>query len=239
MEITVIKIDKKDFTKKILNNGEIHPVCKKEILKAYSIAYIELIDGEIPHIQGRNFNFYKDTNTIEITYEYDDFIENDNFSEDSVNLYVYYYGIKDYALLFPEICKHDLKFATMLGNYYYEAEKAFKDECWISFSLLCGAIYEGILSFKYRNKQVEIKNQYKIRQDWNIDFSNYIKYAKLKNDINENQATIMDKTRKYRNNIHPLKMEKNFDVNKYITDLRTSAMNIMETLDYMLKNFKY
>ena len=92
MEMTIIKINKENFIKEPIGN-EFHPMCKNEILKAYSIVYTELIEREITYVERENYTINE--SLIEIPYDYDNFMCKDNYSSDSVKLYVYYYGIKD------------------------------------------------------------------------------------------------------------------------------------------------
>lgn len=61
-------------------------------------------------------------------------------------LFVHYHGIKDYALLFPGVREPSLR--VRLGQFYQEAEFAFASAPWLSFSLMCGAIFEGMLHDK-------------------------------------------------------------------------------------------
>lgn len=244
MEITIIRIYKKNFSKKKVDKEE-HPIYQIEILQAYSIAYTQIIDGSTPYIENGNYTIDRNKNLLEITYPYESFIEEDPYLARFIELYVYYYGIKDYSLLFPKIKRYDPQFAIILGNYYHEAEVAFREECWTSFSLLCGAIYEGILVFKYENDVKKIRAKLNKNEKDNIDFFVYIEYAKKIHDIDSKQAKIINETRKSRNNIHPQKLKSNLErkekteISNYGEYSRTNAMNIMETLDYMLKNFIY
>lgn len=61
-------------------------------------------------------------------------------------VHIYFYGIRDYSLLFPKINKN---LAKRLGLYYKEAEKCLENVLWLSYALMCGAIFQGILFSKY------------------------------------------------------------------------------------------
>ena len=56
---------------------------------------------------------------------------------------VHYHGIRDYGLLFPQVTEFALR--ERLGRFYEEAESNFDHGAWLSFALMAGAVYEGLL----------------------------------------------------------------------------------------------
>jgi hypothetical protein len=59
---------------------------------------------------------------------------------------IFYHGIRDYGLLFPSITPLTLQ--ARMGEFYREAEIAFDAAAWLTFMLMCGALFEGILFHK-------------------------------------------------------------------------------------------
>lgn len=110
-------------------------------------------------------------------------------------LNIYYEGIKDYKLLFPRVLdsKDYVHLAERLGEYYHECELAFEKNMWISFILMCGAIFEGLLLFELKKP--------------NASFENLIILAERRHIINDNDKEIMNKARMSRNIIHARRYE--------------------------------
>lgn len=138
-------------------------------------------------------------------------------THDTVILNIYYHGIRDYGLLFPKINDTDSRSADRLGRYYEEAERCFDGHAWLSFAVMCGAIFEGILYAKYRTRE---------------NFSHLIEKAEREGDIDSNTAAIMHRARKFRNQVHAPR-----DTEAYIE--RKDAMDMRTTLDKLLKGFHY
>ncbi len=135
--------------------------------------------------------------------------DNRYYSESS--LIIHYHGIRDYSLLFPFV--HDQTMRIRLGNFYEEAEKNFDNGAWLSFCLMCGAVFEGML---YSQLTV------------NKSFNDLITLGVEKEIINEDDADIMHITREARNLVHLNKYDE-----EYIT--RKNAMDIRTTMDRLIK----
>jgi len=130
-----------------------------------------------------------------------------------VTVMLYYHGIRDYSLLFPWIEGEQLR--QRIGYYHEEADKNFESGAWFSFSVMCGAIFEGILYAKG------------IQGD---RFYDKIQNAFREGLLTERQKEIFDLVRKYRNALHS---------NLYEVPLitRKDAMDIKNTLNMIIKSF--
>ena len=127
---------------------------------------------------------------------------------------IHYHGIKDFGMLFPWI--NDYKLRNRLGFFYEEAEKNFEMGSWLSFSIMCGAVFEGMLYAKL-NFPSKV-------------FEELINDAFSEGIISEDEKDIMDRVRKKRNLVHSNNYKKS-----YIT--RKTAMDIRNTLNKLLKKF--
>lgn len=133
-------------------------------------------------------------------------------AEYEITLTVHFHGIRDYSLLFPWVSEAKLR--SRLGDFYREADAAFDSASWLSFSLMCGALFEGILY---------------ARTNTNDSFSNLIATAESSGDIDSDTAQIMHKVRGYRNLVH---------ANRYNTAFvtRADAMDTRTVLDRLLRD---
>ncbi|MGL6107242.1 DUF4145 domain-containing protein [Romboutsia sp.] len=122
-------------------------------------------------------------------------------------LVINYKEIRDYKLLFPNILKENNELAQRLGQYYYEGEKSFENKAWLTYSLMCAAIYEGLLYFT--NTQDK-------------SFFERIEKAYNTNIIDENEKEIMHTAREYRNLVHAEKYTKEYVSRKSAVDMRTT-----------------
>jgi hypothetical protein len=123
---------------------------------------------------------------------------------------IFYHGIRDYKLLFPGITTESLQ--TRMGEFYREAELAFDTAAWLTFMLMCGALFEGILFDKMGRDS----------------FDNLIQKVASNGMIDSATAAIMQKVRKYRNLVHA-----NHHEEPYVT--RVDAMDTRITLDKLLR----
>ena len=132
-------------------------------------------------------------------------------NDDKLRLVIHYHGIRSYELLFPNINDNDL--AVRLGRFYEEAEKSFESGSWLSYCLMCGAIFEGILfSLIGQNKK----------------FADLIIEAANEGLIDSEDKVIMDQVRKFRNLIHASKFR-----DAYVS--RKSGMDTRTVLDKLIK----
>jgi hypothetical protein len=133
-------------------------------------------------------------------------------SHDKVRLVIHYHGIRDYRLLFPNVSDPDL--VERLANFYEEAEKDFRSAAWLSYALMCGAIFEGLLYATLNVKKT---------------FIELIQDALASGRIDLQTSQIMDKTRNFRNLVHANKYGQ-----PYIT--RADAMDIRTVMDKLIKS---
>lgn len=126
-------------------------------------------------------------------------------------LKVYHHGIRDYKLLFPHIEECELK--QRLGDFYHEAEIAFENAAWLSFALMCGAVYEGVLFSIINN---------------NKSFHKLIRDGIRLGVLDKNDSDIMDDTRKIRNIVHANKYERPYVSRLQALDMRTLLDKIIK-----------
>ncbi len=134
---------------------------------------------------------------------------------DSLRLLIYYHGIRDYRLLFPSIA--DLALVERLAKFYEEAEKNFDNGSWLSYVLMCGAIYEGLLFAKL---------------NVNKNFAALISDAQASDliDIDIETVNVIDRARNFRNLVHANRYHEVYVSRADATDMRT-------TIDKLIKKF--
>ncbi|WP_242276710.1 DUF4145 domain-containing protein [Bacillus cereus group sp. BfR-BA-01445] len=180
------------------------------ILSALSVEYFSVQDRGSFSLSSLDTVVAGDTLIMESVYP---------LSEEhrSISVVVYYNGIRDYSLLFPWVSNGDLK--RDLGLFYEEAEKNFEQGAWLSFALMCGAVFEGMLYAKLN---------YPSENGFNLMIT---RASNEENNIlNASQKEIMDKVRILRNRVHCNK----FDL-PYVS--RVDAMDIKSLLDRLIKDF--
>lgn len=131
-----------------------------------------------------------------------------------VALEIFHHGIRDYSLLFPQITVN-VELAKRLGNFYEEAEKNFDNQAWLSYALMCGGIFEGLLTSKGCSQK---------------NFSEKIRYARSNSIINTKQEEVINIARGARNKIHADRYK-----DPYL--LRKEALDIRITMDQIIKDF--
>lgn len=128
-------------------------------------------------------------------------------------LTVYHFGIKDYSLLFPEIEDPALK--QRVGLFMEEADKTFEQEAWLSFVVMAGSVFEGILS------------------DLTADHGST--FGKLVSKVDDLQVldgyvvSVLRDAVKFRNHVHAGRYNEE-------TAIRQDAMNIRVQLDQFIKD---
>ncbi|MEO0355155.1 MAG: DUF4145 domain-containing protein [Cyanobacteria bacterium P01_A01_bin.3] len=130
---------------------------------------------------------------------------------DAFRFIIHYHGIRDFSLLFPSVADPSLR--ERLGEFYREQEINFNDASWLSFILMCGAIFEGVLFSKIG------------RDD---SFKKLIESAHQSNFIDLDTKKIMHSVRGYRNLVHAHK-----HTESYV--LRKDAMDVKTTLDKLIR----
>ena len=173
------------------------------VLPAYAIEYfvldigmVNLYEGDSVWIENDKLHFHAPTKISE---------------SGRIRLLVHYQGIRDYSLLFPLVSDESLR--ARLGQFYEESEAAFASASWLSFTLMCGAIFEGMLYSKLGMR--------------NDSFNNMIDEAFASGIIDKRSKEIMHKTRGYRNRIHG-----NRHAEDYVS--RADAMDTRVVLDKLV-----
>ena len=174
-------------------------------LKAYAIEYAEFSfkGGFREHkelTQGRDFELTDDG------LVWHDFFSPLSPDLNYYRLVIHYHGIRDYELLFPQVQEPVLR--ARLGKYYEEAEATFDNGVWLSFSLMCAAVYEGLLFAHFR-----------FRKD--TPFSDMITKAEETAIIDKDTARIMHVARELRNLVHANKAADPFVSRLQAMDMRT------------------
>lgn len=177
------------------------------LLPAYALEYFSMQIGALSAYQDKNDKISGNKLIIPSEYSYTQ-------NEMPISIILYYHGIRDYKLLFPWI--NDIALADRLGQFYKEAESSFDSGNWLSFSLMCGAIFEGILFAK------NIPGPKKL-----YDLTNNAQRLGL---IDFHTHEIIHKVRSFRNLVH----SNNFST-PYIS--RPDAMDIRSVLDKIIKDF--
>ncbi len=157
-----------------------------------------------------------------------EFTSKNSLLSHDVKLIIHYHGIRNYANLFPWINDEELK--ERIGHYYRELELSFSNHSWLTFSLMSGALFEGLLYAKLNKpkKQVKRKGKY---IDTDKTFNELIIQAGIQNLISNEMRKIMNEVRSIRNLVHANKYKMNY-VN------REKAYDIMSLIDNIIKEFQ-
>lgn len=186
-------------------------------LPAYAIGYAELIVP--PDLDGA----YETRIFIDQGFEIDGTkvlwhsYRQPMFSKHEPILIVHYHGIRDYRLLFPAISTAGR--AQRLANYYEEADKCFDSGAWLSFMLMCGAIFEGLLFDAIGNSSLQ-------------KFISLINKAAERELITNSEQKLIDIVRGYRNTVHL-----DNDEGRYVS--RADVMDTRKVLDNIVERFSY
>jgi len=186
-------------------------------LPAFALEYAELIvppdlDGVQPTrlFIGRGFEISNDT---VLWHSYRQTL----FDAPEPILIVHYHGIRDYQLLFPAVSSSDR--IQRLAYYYEEAEKCFEAGAWLSFMLMCGAVFEGLLSDRVGSSD-------------NKKFNLLITRASEQELISGAEQQLIDTVREYRNMVHLDNRE-----SRYVS--RADVMDTRKALDVIVHRFSY
>ncbi|MES9925709.1 MAG: hypothetical protein ABW152_16630 [Candidatus Thiodiazotropha endolucinida] len=117
------------------------------------------------------------------------------------SLTIFYAGITDYSLLFPFIIDEDLK--IRLGQFAEEADKAFQNSSWMSFTVMAISAIEGILYNLFGRN----------------DLHKLINKAEAKNLITSNEKELLLEAKNTRNRIHADNYKEPFPTRKLGTNL--------------------
>jgi len=188
-------------------NGSPHLIYKFKIptLPAYAIEHSSLV------LSGGNTFLLNETNLLG-----DQLIvhtaKNTCLENYDCELIIYFHGIRNYSMLFPWV--EDDVLRDRLGRFYEESEAAFENAAWLSFILMCGAIFEGMLFAKIAE---------------NLSFNQLIIRAKEEEYIDEYTANIMNRVRTDRNLVHANRCAEPFAS-------RMDAMDTRTVLDRLIKD---
>lgn len=105
---------------------------------------------------------------------------------------VTYIGIKDYRDFFAFV--KDGIVRQRLADMFEEAESAFENQMWFCYTIVAGAVCEGILLSV-------------LQAGRNAPFKRLIERAAESKTISSTQASTLHKVRKLRNKIHPYNFE--------------------------------
>lgn len=206
MKSTAFVLDYKDSKTIYTQNRELHEyVFEVPLAPAYAIEYFTLHVGSLSAYPSERDSLIGNKLTLSLSYELDD--------EDSCYVTIFYHAIRDYKLLFPNVSIPDLQ--ERLGCFYMEAEKSFDSALWLSFALMCGALFEGILFHKLGCV--------------NKSFNDLTVLAKSSRVIDLKTADTIDEVRKFRNLVHSNRYN-----SRYVT--RTEAMDIRVVLDKLIRS---
>ncbi|EKO3807806.1 hypothetical protein NTE05_005074 [Vibrio harveyi] len=200
MKSTVFILNANDATVTGSSGFDYTYVFEIDLLRAYAIEHYKIQIGALSAFPDTSDSLVDNKLTIQPGYELDD--------ELGCRLTIYHHGIRDYSLLFPTVTNLDLR--ERLGLYYQEAESAFESGSWLSFMLMSGALFEGMLHHKLGG---------------NDQFASLISRI---NDMSETDIALIQKIKNFRNLVHASRFNE-----PYVT--RADAMDIKIILDRMLR----
>lgn len=173
-----------DLSKQLIPNAiSGWQVLSVRTLQAYAISYAMLECNGIAYpVDEATVRVVGDTLECQLSFNLD--------QNDKLALRIYYHGIRDYKLLFPVVQATDPDRASRLGAFYEEAEKNFASGAWLSFMLMCAAMFEHLLYFRlgFPARQTSLK-------DVSTEALN-------RSEINQAEFDIVNKARTFRNVIH-------------------------------------
>ncbi|RAS75235.1 DUF4145 domain-containing protein [Priestia endophytica] len=214
-----ITLDIKTENVEVYANSDTASICEYEwhihipILSAFSVEYFVLQYGP--------FSSFSESTSLSIQgnkiIAESQFASLEELGQECVAI-LHHHGIRDYSLLFPWVENVDLR--ERIGRFYEEAEKSFEQGSWLSFALMCGGVFEGMLYAKLNMPQ-------------NNNFYAMIEAAYEDREIiNLQQKGIMDDVRNARNLIHASRFKQDYMSRK-------KAMDIMTTMSKLIKRFSY
>lgn len=194
-----------NFSETMISNNDYDNMYTIPILPAFCVEYFVAQIGALTYYQDKCDIITNNTITCKAEY---------STAEFEKKIIIYYHGIRDYSLLFYWVTEQQLR--ERLGMFYREAENDFDNGAWLSFALMSGAIFEGILYSKILGSSKT--------------FHDMINYAHSNNIIDGKTKDIMHNVRQFRNLVHS-----NMYSSMYIT--RADAMDIRSILDKVIKEF--
>ena len=128
-------------------------------------------------------------------------------------LTIYYIGIRDYKLLFPDIGDSALR--ERMGEFMEEADKTFSEGAWISFMIMAGAVFEGRLAYMLNS--------------YNVPHGGLVSEVEKLEMMEDEEIEVIKSVKDYRNLVHAGKYKENLKVS------RNSAMTVRLILDEYIK----
>ena len=172
-------------------------------LDAYAVEYFAVQVGPLHCLEGSSDRIVG--NVLHLRSAFD-------LKPHACTLLINFHGIRDYARLFPRCQSADM--AIRLGQYYEEAEKCFEQAAWLSFALMCGAVFEGLLFSKVGESDDR--------------FESLIDRARAQGAVTDDEALVLHKVRGFRNLVHAKRVHES-----YVS--RADAMDTRRVLDRLVK----
>lgn len=111
-------------------------------------------------------------------------------------LTVHFAGIRDHSLLFPSVERVDFK--SRLGEFAEEAEAAFANGSWMSFTVMAISAIEGLLHDAFEKKT----KTWEKRKEKHGGLELLIDYATDKGALEGYEGALLHDARRVRNRIH-------------------------------------
>ncbi len=132
----------------------------------------------------------------------------------SCRLVVTYYGIRDFRLFFPQV--HDQSLKDRLSEFLEESDVTFESGAWLSFALMAGAVYEGLLAWRLGN--------------FDEPFGALIKRACEEGLMDAGEAQILTRARENRNLVHAGKAAEDGVTRARAMDMRRGMTRLIRKL---------
>jgi len=160
-----------------------------EFLNSLSINYINIYISGAPQ-QTEDADYTVDGRRLILSSE----LSSSVGVNDEIELLIHYYGVRDYQSLFYFLGDHELE--DKMGRYYHESELCFVNGCWLSYLMMVGAIFEGILYDKLKDA-IELDKDNAAK-----NFGKLLDKAYGDGSIIDETYMIMNSIRKKRNLVH-------------------------------------
>lgn len=186
MDSVRIKVKGMDFS---VERGSLKKYIDLKFLEAFSVSHIEMKISGAPS-QNESQDFFVDGYRVSLSQEVSEAVAED----DKIEFLISYYGVRDYSALFCFLSDDEL--VEKMGRYYRESEICFASGCWLSYLMMVGAIFEGILYDKLKDC-IELD-----RDIASKNFGKLLEKAHAEGHLLKDAYDTMDSVRKKRNLIH-------------------------------------
>lgn len=185
MKVKIFNLPVSDLPDPGLTIPELVQTRTVSVLPAYAIDHaFFIINGILYPIDGRNIEI-NGKDIIRRIGENDFFLDN----QDTLQIQIYYHGIRDYRLIFPSIQAVDPSRAERLASIYEEAEACFNAGAWLAFALMSGGIFDNVL-------------YHKLGSPSDSRLVSMVNEAMTRGLISNNEGKIINSIRQFRNAIH-------------------------------------